>query len=143
MFCLNVALGNVSWRLLFKDVDTAKVAFTILDARNGPDIKIEDDFGQTLVAHVDSMHGLMLEDMEATKLAHVEMALHQERTRVLATKMALSCAGESFIMSLSPSGRRCSAASNSDAAPQLRQSDRSPSWGFSSPPSAALTVSMR
>ena len=88
MFCLNVALGNVSWLLLFKDVDTAKVAFTILDARNGPDIKIEDDFGQTLVAHVDSMHGLMLEDMEATKLAHVEMALHQERTRVLATKMA-------------------------------------------------------
>ena len=88
MFCLNIALGNTSWRLLFKDADTAKVAFTILDSRNDPDIKIEDDFGQTLVAHVDSMHGLMLEDLDKTKMAHVEMALHQERTKVLAQNMA-------------------------------------------------------
>ena len=88
MFCLNVALGNTSWRLLFRDAEKAKAAFQVLNSDFATQVSVEDDFGQTLVAFGESMHGLMLEDMDQTKMAHVEMALHQARTQSLATKMA-------------------------------------------------------
>ena len=90
MFCLNVALGNTSWRLLFRDVEKAKAAFGNLTPHHtdGTVLSVEDDFGQTLTTVVSSIHGLMLEDLDQTKMAHVEMALHQARTQSLATKMA-------------------------------------------------------
>ena len=90
MFCINVALGSTSWRLLFKDEDKATEAFNVLDARANADLRVADDFGQVLVAHVDSMHGVMFEDLDQTKLAHIEMALHQARTQNAAQKMAAS-----------------------------------------------------
>ena len=88
MFCLNVALGNTSWRLLFRDEEKAQEAFSIFVKRYAPQFTVVDDFGQTLVAQAESVHGAMLEDMDKTKMAHVEMALHQARTQNLATKMA-------------------------------------------------------
>jgi len=87
MFIINVALGNTSWRLLFKDeVGLGKGVTALTSGR--PNIEVDDDFGQTLSAKANSIHGFMLEDMDKTKMAHVEMALHQARTQGLATKMA-------------------------------------------------------
>ena len=63
MFCINVALGSTSWRLLFQHEDKAKTCFATLDKRFGGDMRVEDDFGQTLVVHTESMHGLMFEDL--------------------------------------------------------------------------------
>lgn len=86
MFCLNIALGHTSWRLLYKTEENALEAvarFNVIDT-----VKVADDFGQALEAKVASIHGYMLEDMDKTKLAHVEMALHQARTQNLATKTA-------------------------------------------------------
>lgn len=90
MYCINVALGSTSWRLLFRDEANAKICFDILDSRNGTDLQLKDDFGQVLVVHVDSMHGVMFEDLDQTKLAHIEMALHQARTQNQAQKAAQS-----------------------------------------------------
>ena len=92
MFIINVALGNTSWRLLFKDEEKARTAFAEMQPRASADIGfiIEDDFGQTLCSTAKAIYGLMFEDMDKTKLAHVEMALHQARTQNLATKMAQS-----------------------------------------------------
>ena len=95
MFCLNIALGNTSWRLLFKDAEKAKAAYDNLKPlpMSPANIQVEDDFGQTACLSMSSIQGLMLEDMDKTKLAHVEMALHQARTQNLATKMAQSDQG--------------------------------------------------
>lgn len=86
MFCLNVALGNTSWRLLYKTEQGALAAVALL---NVSDIaKLMDDFGQSLEVKQASIHGHMLEDLDKTKMAHVEMALHQQRTQITAQKMA-------------------------------------------------------
>lgn len=88
MFCLNIALGNTSWRLLFKNEEPAKCAYALISNPNIENLIIDDDFGQQFCAKVKAIHGFMIEDMDKTKLAHIEMALHQERTRIAATKAA-------------------------------------------------------
>lgn len=89
MFIINVALGNTSWRLLFKEEEKARETFIFINS--SPDdfrLRLEDDFGQTFSGYRHNIHGVMLEDMDKTKMAHVEMALHQARTQNLATRMA-------------------------------------------------------
>ncbi|MFA5897705.1 MAG: hypothetical protein WC829_01200 [Hyphomicrobium sp.] len=93
MFCLNIALGNTSWRLLFKTEDRARLVYEVISNPVIENLILDDDFGQQLCAKVAHIHGFMLEDMDKTKLAHVEMALHQARTQILATKMAQSDQG--------------------------------------------------
>jgi len=87
MFIINVALGNTSWRLLFKDEQGALNALALFNEEDQI-VKVSDDFGQSLETKMSRVHGVMLEDMDKTKMAHVEMALHQARTQGLATKMA-------------------------------------------------------
>jgi hypothetical protein len=81
MFCINVALGSTSWRLLFKEAERAEKAFAILVDLNGSIQIIEDDFGQRLSAKSASINGVMFEDLDQTKQAHIAMALHQARTQ--------------------------------------------------------------
>lgn len=90
MFIVNVALGNTSWRLLFKDEAKALGEFNLICAQlhEASPIKMQDEFGQTFFGNTSAIHGVMFEDMDKTKMAHVEMALHQARTQGLATKMA-------------------------------------------------------
>ena len=91
MFCLNIALGNISWRLLFKNDESLKAAeLPFLIYAGSPDtwILAVDDFGQTVRVRQNAIHGVMVEDLDKTKLAHVELVLHQARTQSLATKMA-------------------------------------------------------
>ena len=90
MFCLNIALGNTSWRLLFKEEIMARDALDKLEVSKtslAPCDRVSDDFGQEFSGGAGII-GLMLEDLDQTKMAHVEMALHQARTQSLATKMA-------------------------------------------------------
>ena len=103
MFIINVALGNTSWRLLFKDEEKATHIYKRLtETSSGCPLAVSDDFGQTLYANPSSIHGFMLEDMDKTKMAHVEMALHQARTQSLATKMAQSDPALKAQSSMSP-----------------------------------------
>lgn len=88
MFALNIALGNTAWRLLFKTEETARVAFAKLEEHSAEEARIEDEFGQTVIVQAGSLHGLLFEDMNKTKMAHVEIALHNARTQALATKTA-------------------------------------------------------
>ena len=82
MFCINVALGATSWRLLYRDEENAKHALGIYhDTKHLSEIRLEDDFGQKLTAPSSAIHGVMFEDLDKTKLAHIEMALHQARTQ--------------------------------------------------------------
>lgn len=51
-------------------------------------VNVTDDFGQSAHIDLEQLHGVMLEDMEQSKLAHIERALHQGRTQAKAQEMA-------------------------------------------------------
>ena len=92
MHAVTVFLGTGAWALLFKDED--KAARVINDLRTTyskqtSHLEIADDFGQVLAIN-STPHGWLHEDLELSKLARVEFALHQQRTQVLAQKMASS-----------------------------------------------------
>lgn len=91
MFCITVALGNVSWRLVYKDEERAREIWETL-SKISPEpktaLKFEDDFGQCLVGIFDSIHGLMFEDLEKSALADIELRLHNARIQAKAQKLA-------------------------------------------------------
>lgn len=81
--------GNVMWRLLFKTEDMAKAMWSRLNAAGEiPVVALADDFGQHCTLTRFSIHGAMFEDMEQSKLAHVETMLHGARTQAKAQSMA-------------------------------------------------------
>jgi hypothetical protein len=94
MFLLNIAVGSTSWALLFNEEEKAREAFT--KATSQPSkvdtftaataCVIEDDFGQMFTAPIVAIHACMLEDLDKTRLAHIERALHQQLTQMEAQK---------------------------------------------------------
>lgn len=92
MFSLTVAVGQTAWSLLFKTKEAATAARDKLTAQRiepppafGYDVSdsilIVDDFGQEASIWPARIHGLLLEDMDASKFAHVERGLHSARTQ--------------------------------------------------------------
>lgn len=93
MYLLTIVFGPTPtpWALLFQKSETAELAFNGLqDARKIKQgcVEICDDFGQKIDLPLASIHGFMLEDMEKSKLAHIERGLHQARTQARAQQMA-------------------------------------------------------
>jgi len=94
MFCLNIAVGSTVWALLFNDETKARDSLAWIRQKPTtthtftPSIEcaLEDDFGQTFVAPFNAIHGCMLEDLDKTRLAHIERALHQQLTQLEAQK---------------------------------------------------------
>ena len=93
MHAITVIVGQIGWSLLFKEESKAKEMSAILAKRENEFTVLEDDFGQKLDARTALIAGYMIEDMEQSKLAHVERALHQQRTQNLAQKIAESDPG--------------------------------------------------
>jgi len=95
MFCVNIALGNTAWRLLFKDAEKAKNVFESLRRRPLMEkcVVVEDDFGQICDVTAEAVYGVLLEDLDKAKLANVEIFLPQQRTQVMANKAAESDQG--------------------------------------------------
>ena len=100
MFSLSIALKDnpAVWMLLFKTKETADKAYTklvpevntLLHGQPGqrPVGLLEDDFGQHVI--VTEFSGAIMEDMEQSKLAHIERALHMARTKAKADQIASS-----------------------------------------------------
>ena len=92
MFAISVSVGVVSWRLLYKDSDNAQKNFKIIrDAITERRTEVftpaffvdmTDEFGQQFVARVDSINGLVFEDLEKSKLGNIEFSLHSARTQI-------------------------------------------------------------
>ena len=95
MFCVNIAVGNSCWRLLFRDEEKAKAVFESLKPLpiGTKTINAEDDFGQICTITVESTHGLLFEDLDKAKMANVELFLHQQRVQNMAQKAAQSDPG--------------------------------------------------
>lgn len=80
MYCLSIMFGPgpAGWALFFKTKEAADSAWQhVIDEET---ISITDDFGHLCCVKRATVHGTMLEDMDQSKLAHIERALHQART---------------------------------------------------------------
>ena len=92
MFCVTVAVGNIPWALMFKTEESASEATRHLNlCFEGNDqtiVALADDFGQTLYVGAIALHGWMIEDMDKSKLAHIERALHHARMQQEGQKLA-------------------------------------------------------
>lgn len=92
MFSLTIVFGPSSamWALMFKTEEAARAKLVIpfgQDECPGM-IKLVDDFGQECTLRTAEIHGWMLEDLEQSKLTHIERALHQARTKLKGDEIA-------------------------------------------------------
>lgn len=97
MFSLTIVFGPVPtpWVLLFKTkeaLDTALQAYRSdkTTSFESGDLAITDDYGATVSLRRTSIHGIMAEDMELSKMNAIERGLHQARTQARAEQMASS-----------------------------------------------------
>jgi predicted CopG family antitoxin len=93
MYLLTIVFGPspTPWSLLFEKPEAAEDVFFSLQKSKQEKrdfIDIVDEFGQRTVIDIASIHGFMLEDMEKSKLAHIERGLHQARTQAKAQQAA-------------------------------------------------------
>ena len=95
MFSVSVIYGNTSWLLLFHKEETAKAAIGKLyglPANIGglvipSEREVTDDFGQTMHALTPPI-AAMFEDMDKSKMLHVEINLHRARMQQEVVKRA-------------------------------------------------------
>ena len=90
MYSLTVVFGTptTTWRLLFKNKEGADQANGLLSDHPMQDMRVSDDFGQTVNIRASTIHGRMLENLEESQLAYVEMALHNARVQAKAQTRA-------------------------------------------------------
>lgn len=89
MFRLNIAMNGVQWPLLFKEEEKAKENWMLVTAFKPEQcVSIEDDFGQQFAAPCINISGVMLEDLDKTRQAHIELSLHHARMQSAAQAAA-------------------------------------------------------
>ena len=90
MFRLTIAFGETPamWRLLFKTEDRANQAWLRMKGTINSELDLEDDFGQHCCIMLNYFRGAMLEDLDQSKQAGVEMMLHNARTQAQAQAQA-------------------------------------------------------
>lgn len=84
MYSVSVLYGSTSWLLMYREEATAKAAIAILNSTPAPatgiqmpgDREVSDDFGQTIYMTTRPT-AVMFEDMEKSKLLHVEHHIHR------------------------------------------------------------------
>jgi|SRR5215469_8341762 len=93
MFCMTIVFGAspVPWTLLFKTQEAFNDA--IITFKNPPtfetkDFDITDDYGQHISVKRDAIQGVMFEDLNKSRAAHIERGLHQMRVQVDANNQA-------------------------------------------------------
>ena len=92
MFLISIAMGRsqpVIWTLMFKTQERAEQSFKLLQDNMG-EIALGDDFGQTINIDKANIGGMLFEDLDQSKNAHIERALHQARVQAEGQTMAES-----------------------------------------------------
>ncbi len=92
MHCLSIVFNAgspVMWKLLYREATDAVKNYEALLHTDG-DVELSDDFGQKIMVSRDQLSGVMQEDLDQSKLAHIEMSLHEAKTRAAANKQAQS-----------------------------------------------------
>lgn len=88
MFSITVALADtqIVWTFMYKTKESADVAWKPLPDTGS--IIITDDFGQQAVIQPEHIAGSLMEDLDQSKMAHIERSLHVERVKVAAQRAA-------------------------------------------------------
>lgn len=89
MHMLSIVFGSASIALLFKTKEAALVARDKTNA-DYQDANIEDDFGQSAMIRGKSIHGVVLEDLDASKYARAHQMLQNLHAQNIAGKLATS-----------------------------------------------------
>ena len=93
MYSITVIFGPASLRFLFKTKEKAEAHKNFKTDHPTQDLIIDDDFGQHGEIKALSIHGIIIEDMDHSKLAGVEVMLHNTRVQALAQQRAQSDPG--------------------------------------------------
>jgi hypothetical protein len=90
MYSLTVVFGTpaTSWRFLFRSKEKAEQAIGLISDHPTQDLHIADDFGQSADIKALTIHGRMLENLDESQNAYVEMALHNARVQAKAQERA-------------------------------------------------------
>jgi hypothetical protein len=92
MHTVTIAFGAgnpIMWALLFNDKNRAEESFAAATSI-ADKVVLVDDFGQQAAFNTQSIHAVMLEDLDKSRLAHCERTLHQARTQAKAQELAES-----------------------------------------------------
>lgn len=89
MYSITVALANtqIVWTFMYKTKESADEAWKI-PLSNETAIAFTDDFGQYAIIPVNQIAGALFEDLDQSKMAHIERSLHVERVKVAANRAA-------------------------------------------------------
>lgn len=90
MFSLTIVFGPgpMVWTLMYKTKEAAERANDLCGTFSTDNLYLVDDFGQSCAIVEKEIRGWMVEDLDQSKFAHIERALHQTRTKVTADKLA-------------------------------------------------------
>lgn len=85
MFSLSVCFGpqGTTWAFMFKTKESLEKAIEKFP-HTVP--AVADDFGQIATFEPKSIHSYIIEDMNLSKLAHQERAVHMERMKAAVTQ---------------------------------------------------------
>ena len=87
---VSVIVGPTSIRFLFKTKEKAEALKNFKTDHPTQDLHIDDDFGSHAEIKALSIHGIIIEDLDVSKLAAVEIMLHDARIRTTAQHRAQS-----------------------------------------------------
>lgn len=88
MHALTVVFGNAAWRFLFRQKESVDKYRQFRADYPTQDLIIDDDFGQHAEIRAGAINGIQIEDMDLSKIAHVESALWQHHVQVTAQQRA-------------------------------------------------------
>ena len=98
MYAISISFGPVgtTWRLLFEKEEKAVQQYELVTLHNdkthsfhpNDTVVLEDDYGQKVFFKHAGVHAVILENLDKSKLASVEMALHNARTQASAQQRA-------------------------------------------------------
>ena len=102
MYSLTIVHGGASWRFMFRaksDVDKFR---GFRAAAAAQDLIIDDDFGQHAEIRTSDISGIQIEDMEQSRLAHMEGMVWNARIQQGAQERLRTRAGIAQVPSLNP-----------------------------------------
>lgn len=91
MFSITVALANtqIIWTFMYKTKESADTGWN-KRFNTGSFFTFADDFGQSAEISAENYGGALMEDLDQSKMAHIERAMHTERVKIQAQNAAQS-----------------------------------------------------
>ena len=90
MHSVTVVFGPASLRFMFRSKEKAEALRSFRCDHPTQDLLIDDDFGQHAEIRAASIHGVIIEDMDQSRLAGIELMLHNARIQASAQSRAQS-----------------------------------------------------